>query len=113
MQQKADLWITGAFSTSPTGGIEALAGLISVHLHLQKMAGRANFRAATLSDIHPLRLILSQDHHKGTQPHPCAISQMSEAFKRKVKGTIMEIDRHLPELTESFKPVASEARPGA
>jgi len=37
---------------------------------------------------------------------------MSEAFKRKVKGTVMEIDRHLPELTESFEPVASEARPG-
>jgi len=112
MQRKASLWITGAFSTSPTGGIEALAGLIPIHLHLQKMAGRTNFRAATLSDTHPLRLILSQDHHKGAQPHPCAISQMSEAFKRKVKGTVMEIDRHLPELTESFEPVASEARPG-
>jgi len=92
MQQKAGLWITGAFSTSPTGGIEALAGLIPVHLHLQKMAGRANFRPATLSDTDPLRSILSQDHHKGVQPHPCAISQMSEAFKRKVKGTVMEID---------------------
>jgi len=77
------------------------------------MAGRANFRAATLSDTHPLRSILSQDHHKGTQPHPCAISQMSEAFKQKVKGTVMEIDRCLTELTESFEPVASEAQPGA
>ena len=74
------------------GGIESLAGLILIHLHLQKMAACANFRAATLSDTHPLRLILSQDHHKGTQPHPFAISQMSEAFKRKVKGTVMEID---------------------
>jgi len=49
MQQKAGLWITGAFSTSPTGRIESRKGLIPVHLHLQKMAGRANFRAATLS----------------------------------------------------------------
>jgi len=113
MQRKAGLWITRAFTTSPTGGIESLAGLIPVHLHLQKMAGRANFWVATLSDTHPLRSILSQDYHKGTQPHPCAISQMSEAFKQKVKGTVMEIDRHLPELTESFEPVASEARPGA
>jgi len=95
------------------GGIESLAGLIPIHLHLQKMAGCANFRAATLSDTHPLRSILSQDHHKGVQPHPCAISQMFEAFKQKVKGTVMEIDQHLPELTESFEPVASEARPGA
>ena len=35
MQRKAALWITGAFCTSPTGGTEALAGLIPVHLHLQ------------------------------------------------------------------------------
>ena len=38
---------------------------------------------------------------------------MSEAFKRKVKGTVMEIDRRLPDLTESFEPCAPEARPGA
>ena len=77
------------------------------------MAGRANYRAATLSDSHPLRSILGQDHHRGAQAHPCAISKMSEAFKRKVKGTVMEIDRCLPDLTESFEPCAPEARPGA
>jgi len=73
------------------------------------MAGCANFRRATLSDTHPLQLILGQVHHKGAQPYPCVISQMSEAFKRKVKGTVMEIDQHLPELTEFFEPVASKA----
>ncbi|CAA7267882.1 unnamed protein product [Cyclocybe aegerita] len=36
MQRKAALWITGAFRTSPTGGLEALAGLIPVHLMLKK-----------------------------------------------------------------------------
>ncbi|CAA7270651.1 unnamed protein product [Cyclocybe aegerita] len=38
MQRKAALWITGAFHTSPTGGLEALAGLIPVHLMLKKLA---------------------------------------------------------------------------
>ena len=38
MQRKAALWILGAFRTSPTGGIEALAGLIPIHLHLKKLA---------------------------------------------------------------------------
>jgi len=113
MQRKAAIWITGAFSTSPTGGVESLAGLIPVHLHLQKMAGRANYRAATISDSHPLWSILGPDHHRGAQAHPCAISKMSEAFKQKVKGTVMEIDRRLPDLTESFEPCAPEARPGA
>jgi len=96
MQRKAAIWITGAFSTFPTGEVESPAGLIPVHLHLQKMAGRANYQAATLSDSHPLQSILGQDHHRGAQAHPCAISKMSEAFKQKVKGTVMEIDRRLP-----------------
>jgi len=37
MQRKAALWILGAFCTSPTGGIEALVGLIPIHLHLKKL----------------------------------------------------------------------------
>jgi len=61
MQRKAALWITGAFHTSPTGGTETLAGLIPVHLHLRKLADRANLRIATLSDTHPIRSLLSED----------------------------------------------------
>jgi len=113
MQRKAAIWMTGAFSTSPTGGVESLAGLIPVHLHLQKMAGQANYQAATLSDSHPLQSILGQDYHKGAQAHPCAISKMSEAFKQKVKGTVIEIDCCLPDLTKSFEPCTPEAWPGA
>jgi Reverse transcriptase (RNA-dependent DNA polymerase) len=37
MQRKAALWITGAFSTSPTGGVEALAGLLPIHFLLQRL----------------------------------------------------------------------------
>ena len=37
---------------------------------------------------------------------------MSETFKQKVKGTVMEIDHRLPDLTESFEPCAPEAQPG-
>ena len=43
MQRKAALWILGAFRTSPTGGIEALAGLIPIHLHLKKLVKRLLF----------------------------------------------------------------------
>ena len=37
MQYKAAYWILGVFYTSPTGGIEALADLIPIHLHLKKL----------------------------------------------------------------------------
>ena len=39
MQQRAALWITGTFRTSPTEGIEAIAGLIPIILHLCKLIG--------------------------------------------------------------------------
>ena len=81
--------------------------------HMQAVALKTSLLSYVDDGTHPLRLILGQDHHKGVQPHPCAISQMSEAFKQKVKGTVTEINRHLLELTESFEPVASEAWPGA
>ncbi|CAA7270660.1 unnamed protein product [Cyclocybe aegerita] len=61
MQRKAALWITGAFRTSPTGGLEALAGLIPVHLMLKKLAMRAVYRVATLSDTHPLRSMMGEE----------------------------------------------------
>ena len=37
MQRKTTLWILDTFRTSPTGGIEALAGLIPIQLHLKKL----------------------------------------------------------------------------
>jgi len=37
MQHRAALWITGAFRTSPTEGIEAIAGLMPINLHLKKL----------------------------------------------------------------------------
>jgi len=40
MQQRAALWITGAFRTSPSKGIEAIVGLIPITLYLRKLNGR-------------------------------------------------------------------------
>jgi len=38
MQRRAAIWILGAFKTSPLDRIEALAGLIPIKSHLQKIA---------------------------------------------------------------------------
>ena len=40
MQQRVVLWILGAFCTLPTMEIKTIAGLIPIHLHLQKLSGR-------------------------------------------------------------------------
>jgi len=41
MQKQAVIWILGAFKTSPLFGVEAIAGLIPIKLHLQKLRGRS------------------------------------------------------------------------
>ncbi|KAF5363356.1 hypothetical protein D9756_000879 [Leucocoprinus leucothites] len=83
----AALWIVSAFHTSPTGGAEALAGLIPVHLHLKKLALWSLFHIATLSRTHPLRSLVG-------------------------RGTLAEAASKLPQLTECFDANAAEACPG-
>ncbi|CAA7269042.1 unnamed protein product [Cyclocybe aegerita] len=112
MQRKAALWITGAFRTSPTGGLEALAGLIPVHLMLKKLATRAVYRVATLSDTHPLRSMMGEGLLKRAAPHARSAALMTPAMRGKVKSTVMEVDERVHTLTESFEPFAPEARPG-
>jgi len=41
MQRRAVIWILGAFKTLPSEGIEAIAGIIPMKFHLQKIAKRS------------------------------------------------------------------------
>jgi len=41
IQQKAAIWILGTFQTSPSLDIKAIARLMPIKLHLQKLSGRA------------------------------------------------------------------------
>ncbi|CAA7267878.1 unnamed protein product [Cyclocybe aegerita] len=112
MQRKAALCITGAFRTSPTGSLEALASLIPVHLMLKKRAMCAVYRVTTPSDTHPLHSMMGERLLKQAEPHACSAALMTPAMQGKVESTVMEVDKHVHTLTESFKPFAPEARPG-
>ena len=48
MQRIAAIWILGAFHTSPTTIIEAIIGLIPIHLHLQKLSSKFQLRIQSL-----------------------------------------------------------------
>ncbi|CAA7267776.1 unnamed protein product [Cyclocybe aegerita] len=109
MQRKAALWITGAFRNSPTGGLEALAGLIPVHLMLKKLATRAVYHVATLLDTHPLRSMMGEGLLKRAVPHAHSAALMTPAMQGKVKSTVMEVDECVHTLTESFEPFAPKA----
>ena len=52
MQRRVAIWILGAFKTSPSYGIEAIAGLIPIKLHLQKLGGRSQLWTYKLPPNH-------------------------------------------------------------
>ncbi|KAF5319452.1 hypothetical protein D9619_008863 [Psilocybe cf. subviscida] len=108
----AALWITGAFRTSPGGGIEALAGLMPLHMTLAKLSSGSVTRVVSLSDTHPVRSLMSGRHLKRASPHACSIELMTPALKAKVKGSLMQADTILPTAVENMDPFHALAQPG-
>ncbi|CAA7271826.1 unnamed protein product [Cyclocybe aegerita] len=78
---------------------------------LKKLATRAVYHLATLSDTHPLCSMLGKGLLKRAVPHAHPATLMTPAMRGKVKSTVMEVDERVHTLTESFEPFAPEARP--
>jgi hypothetical protein len=51
MHCRTALWIMGAFWTFSSGSVESLAGLIPIHLHLEKLVTWASYRVPTRSNL--------------------------------------------------------------
>jgi len=59
MQRRAAIWILRAFKASPSYGIEALAVLIPINLHLQKLGGHSQLQAYRLPSSHLIRSLIN------------------------------------------------------
>ena len=111
-QRKAALWILGAFRTSPTGGIEALAGLIPIHLHLKKLVKRSCLRAATLPSQHALLSLLSACNSKDAHSHPQSLALLTDAQSARLRSPLLDTEASLLNLTERYNSLHPEIRPG-
>ena len=58
MQRRAAIWILGAFRTSPTSGIKAIAGLILIKFHLHKLASRSQLCFAALPKNYLIKTLI-------------------------------------------------------
>jgi len=112
MQCKAALWILDAFRTSPTGKIEALAGLIPIHLHLKKLAKRLCLRATTLPFQHALLSLLSARNSKGAHPHSQSLALLTDTQSVRLRSPLLDTEALLLNLTERFNSLYPEIRPG-
>ena len=69
MQRRAILWILGTFWVSPSFGIEAIASLIPIYLHLKKLSSRSQLRAHTLLNNHILWSLLESRPNITSNPY--------------------------------------------
>ena len=112
MQRRAMIWILGAFKTSPSYSIEAIAGLIPIKLHLQKLGGRSQLQASKLSPSHLLCLLIDlQLNFSSSNFKAVALDFLTNRQCSLVKGHLVDMANRSYECFPSFAPLNSEFSP--
>jgi len=112
MQRRAAIWITGAFRTSPTAGIKAIAGLIPIHLHLQKLYGCVLLWAHSLLQNHIINSLLEPRNPNSQEPHWLSLDNLMPKQWSSIKGPIVDMDNKFNKVFPSFSPFNHEFSPG-
>ena len=89
MQRRAAIWILGAFKTSPSEGIEAIAGIIFIRFHLQKIARRSQICPFKLPTSHILRNLMDDSPPSSISPNPHSISLLTNRQKNITKDHLI------------------------
>jgi len=112
MQRRAAIWVLGAFKTSPMEGIEALAGLMPIRFHLQKIAKRSLIRPFKLPVNHILNNLMNDDPpiHKTYKAHN--IGSLTNHQRSLTKGHIVDSNIKSYGIFPSFFPLDPEFLPG-
>jgi hypothetical protein len=94
------------------GGVEALAGLIPIHLHLRKLVLRASYRIAMLSPTHPTCTLVGRGAQAGMSHHCLHLDSLGNRVVNKIKSSVVDSFTDLQDYTERFDADCVKARPG-
>ena len=112
MQRRAAIWILEAFKTSPSMGIEAIAGIIPIKFHLQKIARRLEIRPFKLSSSHILRSLIDDSPPLPTMSNPHYIGLLTNRQRNLAKGHLIDSYNKSHKIFPSFSPLNPEFSPG-
>jgi len=110
MQRRAALWVTDAFCTAPSKGIEAITGLILIHLC--KLNRRHHLRYASIPPSHAINSLLDTAHSKNQTPHRFATSNLTDKQQVKLKSPIKDVNECLNGVISCFDPTHLLFSPG-
>ena len=113
LQRRATLWILGAFKISLSLGIEAIARLIPINLHLQKLSGRLQLWAHSLPLNHILHSLMENKSNTPSQQHSLLLNSLTKHQHELIKGHLVDMDNCFNEVFPSFDPLNPEISPGS
>jgi len=112
MQRRAAIWILEAFKTLPTEGIEAIAGIIPIKFHLQKLARRSQIRPFKLPSNYIIRDLMDDAYNLFKKPNLHAVSSLTNQQKNIAKGYLIDSCNKAYGIFPSFSPLSWEFTPG-
>ena len=111
MQQRAAIWILGAFHISLSFEIETITRLILIHLHLQKLSSRFQLRIQSLPHNYIIKLFLENRHSGNTSNHYPSLENRTPKQQLNVKRSIINANNRLNGVFHSFNPLSIEFSP--
>ena len=113
MQRRVAIWILGAFKTSPSEGIEAIARIIPIRFHLQKITKRLQMRPFKLPSNHILRNLMDDSPPLSTSQNPHSIGSLTKCQVSAIKGHLIDFCNISYGIFPSFSPLNQEFSPGS
>ena len=111
IQKRATIWILGAFKTSSTFGIKAIAGLILINLHFQKLSERSQLWAYSLSPNHIICSLMEPSPCLLSIQHLSSLSFLTRCQCGLIKGYLVNMNNRFNKVFLSFIPLHSEFSP--
>jgi len=93
-------------------GFEAIAGLIPIHLHLNKINGQQQLKTASLPANHMINYLMENQHSNNSTPHCLSLKKLTSKQQLKVKSSIVDANNHLNRILPSFDSLHKELSSG-
>ena len=112
IQRRVVLWILGAFKMSLSYSIEAIAGLIPIKLHLQKLGSRSQLHSYKLPPSHLVCSLIDLSFSTSSNLKANAFDSLTNQQCSLVKGHLIDMANRSNECFPSFASLDSEFSPG-
>ena len=112
IQRRAAIWILGAFKTSLLEGIEAIAGIIPIKYHIQKIAKKSQLYLLKLSNNHILRNLLDDSTPWSNLTKSHIIGLLTNHQRLIIKDHLIDLNTKSYGIFPAFSSLNPEFSPG-